>query len=859
MSIPTLFNRGTQDLRYAWRGLWRTRAFAVVAIATLALGIGAATTMFGLVDAVALRPMADARLDRVYALQPSRAVGLRFADADALERTPPPSVAAVTSVDEAGAALAQTEGRAEYVVTERISAGYSGVFGLSAQAGRWISGEDNHDAGAAVVVISDRLWRQWFNADPSIVGRAIVTVGRPHRVIGVAPPGFRGVQTELAPTEIWRPLGHPVADAGTPVGTSVAVQLRRRWVVTFIRARASATTSQIAGEIHALLAGQPDPDRSVGTLTLQPGAQALRVSELVALAAGVLAFAGLVFLAACANLANLLYARGTERAGELAVRRSLGASTRSLFGLMLAESAIIAVVAASAGLGLALGATWAFRTAFPTFRLARNLGITIDLSPDYRVFLYAFGAGTLAALVVGLLSAWRASRVPVIRGLGASATAGVVSSRRRGLPMTFVSVQITAAVLLLIGAGLFFENTRSALDQRVHYDTSRLAAARVLWTPPTAVSEAEWMATVDQVRAMTTLERARYEAKLRAAVHARREAFFSTLLEQTRALPGVEAAALTNTLPGSTAPRPSGGPGALQAAARPDLVSGRPRNLNASWIAVSPGFLETIGVRLLQGRGIQPADAHGAPLVAVLSRSAADGLWPNEDPIGKRIHCCRQLYETLTVVGVAGDPVSSSDRSAWTRHSNFVLLSSAQTGNNARLIVVRTAHPAGQVDALRALIHGLDPRVPVFDAGPVDEFLLAGVAIARAQRVVTMALGVLALGIATFGIYGVVGYFVSRRTREFGLRLALGATPRQILRLVVDYAIHIILIGLLPAVLLASLGTRLFEHRLSGIMPNGITMWVVAPLLMLATGVLAGLVPARRASRVDPNVTLREL
>ena len=166
---------------------------------------------------------------------------------------------------------------------------------------------------------------------------------------------------------------------------------------------------------------------------------------------------------------------------------------------------------------------------------------------------------------------------------------------------------------------------------------------------------------------------------------------------------------------------------------------------------------------------------------------------------------------------------------------------------------------AGKTVFITALIHGLDSRVPIFDAGPVDEFLLAGVAIARAQRVVALSLGLLALGIATFGIYGVVGYFVSRRTREFGLRLALGATPRQILKLVVDYAIHIILIGLLPAVLLASLGTRLFEYRLSGIMPNGITMWVVAPLLMLATGVLAGLIPARRASRVDPNVTLREL
>jgi hypothetical protein len=274
---------------------------------------------------------------------------------------------------------------------------------------------------------------------------------------------------------------------------------------------------------------------------------------------------------------------------------------------------------------------------------------------------------------------------------------------------------------------------------------------------------------------------------------------------------------------------------------------------------VSPGFLQATGIRLLRGRDIQPADAYGAPLVAVLSRSAAEGLWPDEDPIGKRIGCCRQLYQTLTVVGVADDPVSSSDRSPWTRASNFVLLASAQTGNHERFIVVRAANPEGQVDAMRALIHGLDPRVPVFDAGPVDEFLLAGVAIARAQRVVTMSLGLLALGIATFGIYGVVGYFVSRRTREFGLRLALGATPRQVLKLVVDYAIHIILIGLLPAVLLASLGTRLFEHQLPGLMPNGITMWVVAPLIMLATGVLAGLVPARRASRVDPNVTLREL
>jgi ABC-type antimicrobial peptide transport system permease subunit len=335
--------------------------------------------------------------------------------------------------------------------------------------------------------------------------------------------------------------------------------------------------------------------------------------------------------------------------------------------------------------------------------------------------------------------------------------------------------------------------------------------------------------------------------------------FFSNLLARTRELPGVEAAAITDALPGGTAPAPQSGVSILQAADRPENFTGLPRKLDGSWISVSPEFLDTIGVKLRSGRGIQSTDVHGGPLVAVLSRSAADGLWPNEDPIGKVINCCRLLYKPVTVIGVADDPVSSSDVSPWTRHSNFVFLSAAQAANDERVIVVRAKNPAAQVDALRALIHSLNDRVPVFDAGPVDEFLLAGVAVERAQRVLTTSLGLLALGLAMFGVYGVVGYFVSRRTREFGLRLALGAVPRQILKMVVDYAIHIILIGLLPGVLLASLGTRLFEHQLFGIMPNGITMWIVAPVLMLAAGVGAGLIPAWRAARVDPNVTLRDL
>jgi putative ABC transport system permease protein len=784
-------------------------------------------------------------------------LALQTADVRALETFRPDTIVAVAGIDRRsseGARLAQIPGRAEYVLAERVTSGYAEVFGLYAQAGRWISVEDDRDAMANVAVISDRLWRDWFGADPTIVGRASLTLSRPYTIVGVAPPGFRGIQTGLAPTEVWLALAPP-HPALTLVNSAGWAQYQARYPLqAFIKVRPGVSTAQAEGDIRAVMTDRADPDPAASTAALRPASIALRVDELVDIGLGILAFSSLVFLAACANLTNMLYARGTERAGEIAVRLSLGASAGNILCLLIAEAAIVALAAATLGLALAGAGTSAFRAAFPTFRLAQGLGVTIDVASDYRAFFYAFGAGAIAGLAVGLVTAWRASRVPVTQALASSSTANVVSSRRRGLPTTFASVQITAAILLLIGAGLFIENTHSALDRRVHYDTSQLAAARVIRTPPEAPLPA-W----DVLKAMTVVERDRFFAERRRIYYAQREGFFAELVARMRGMPGVEAAAVADAFPGGTAPAPSWGKSILQAADAPALATGLPRKLDGSWINASPEFLDTIGVPLVRGRGILPTDLNGAPTVAVLSASAADGLWPGEDPIGKQLHCCRFLREPITVVGVVQDPASSSDASPWTRYSNFVFLPAAETGGDERFIVVRAKNAAGQIDVIRAAVRGLDEHAPVFDAGVVDEFLLAGVAVQRAERALTTSLGLLSLGIAMLGVYAVVSYFVSRRTREFGLRLALGAMPRQILKLVVDYAIHIILIGLLPGVLLASLGTRLFEHQLFGIMPNGITMWVVAPLLMLTAGVLAGLVPARRAARVDPNVALREL
>jgi hypothetical protein len=335
-----------QDVRYAYRGLRRTPGFTAAAVVTLALGIGANTAFFGLVDAVIFQPTAVARLDEVYAARfrnaarPSQPLLLRQADSEVLERTPPASVAAVTSVSaREGAALIQTAGRAEYVLSERVTPGYAHVFQLRARAGRWFEAGDDPDTA---IVIGDRLWREWFGADPQVVGGTLRAGGTVHRVIGVAPPGFRGVQTGLVPTEVWRLMGRPAPPAvPSDVPTAVRMELQRS-ALTFVRARPGVSASRISGEIAAAIAGQPDPDPTIAELTLVPGEEMLRVDELVALAAGILAFTGLVFLAACANLANMLYARGLERAGEIAIRLSLGAGAHGVVGPFLAEAAIIA-------------------------------------------------------------------------------------------------------------------------------------------------------------------------------------------------------------------------------------------------------------------------------------------------------------------------------------------------------------------------------------------------------------------------------------------------------------------------------------------------------------------------------------
>ena len=822
-------------MRYAWRRLIRTPAFTAVAVVTLALGIAATTTFFSIVDAIAFRPVGIAALDRIFVVKVfdkrnnKLSTYVTFDEFQMLERRMVDDAAAIAAVTNGYSRLVQIPGRAEYDSVERVTGGYQQVFDLQAQAGRWITAEDNAgETGATVVVISDRMWREWFHADPNIVGRAVLKINRtPYTIVGVSTPVFHG--TSLA-TELWIPAGHPKpVPVRAPLSRRDApepTKFESPPATTFVRARADVPRDRLEAEVLGALSGS-GRNQQIESVALGPATDALYFGQMQTMAWLVLGFAGLVFAAACANLGNMTYARGTQRVAEIGVRLALGASRSAIFRMFVAEAAVVAIASATLGLALSLGGLHRFSSLFPSLRFDRLTRVTVDLSPSVRMFVFAAALGTIATIVVGCATAWRLSRLTVARSIAGGSTGVVSASRGQRTRTTLVAVQVTAALLSLLVAGLFLENTSKALDRQLHYDATGLVSARVR------------LSMIDYTESQS-------------------RAFYDQLLASVRKLPGVDDVAMATGIPGATQNAgPRYGMSGLVADDPGRVASGLPRRYDVYSIQVSPNFLSTAGIPLKRGRDLIASDAEGA-MVALVSESAADALWPGQDPLGKHLKCCG-YRAAFTVVGTFADPVDSSDRTPQTRLSNFVMIPIFQFNGTEPIVVLRSKTPVAQIDALRAAIGAIDPDAPVFDASTIEDILLNGVAGQRSTRWLFTTLGALALGIAVLGIYGVVTYFVSQRTREFGVRLALGATPRNVRKMVLDYTIHVMLVGLLPAVFVAAISTRLLEHNLMSLMPNSIAAWVQTPIAMLVAGVAAGLWPAMRASRVDPNVALREL
>jgi predicted permease len=782
---------------------------------TLALAVGVNTALFSVVNALSFKPIPGVNVDRVSQIGYGWS-SLTVGQLRQLERTPPQTIVAVAGARELWDTTVQVPGRAEQLSPYLISGSLSRVFGLTAQVGRWIEPEDDVETSAGVVVISDRMWREWFGASREVIGRVTIHVNKQtFTVIGVALPEFRGLSPMAVKETIWLPLASAKrVDRLLSMPNQVADEQQ---TVSFVKARPEASAGAVQDSVQFVFPPRVGPGPPGRPRILIPAGDALRRSSLGGIESMLMIVAVLIFVAACANLTNMLFARGLRRAGEIGVRLTLGASAGRLFRLLFAEVAVISGLAVAAGFSIAGILTRLLASTLSDFRPSRyeTVRMVLDLSLDHRVLLFACAAGVIATALVGALTAWRTSRLPLLRTLASAGAAPNTTAQARGVRTALVSVQVTSALLMLLGAGFVHENVRRTLDatklssRRVDYDTAHLVTARL-------------------------------DLKLHDYTEPRGRDFYARLVRDLAHVPDVESAALADGVPGDAVN------GTMFAAESRSGQVGISRRLNAKYSRVTPGFLATIGLTLRRGRDFSEHDTFGAPPVAIVSDSVAADLWPGEDAIGKRM--LFGAVEWLTVVGVVADPAGP-----------FAFVPFAQRYTPGMLVTVRSATPEAVVAPLQAAIRALDNDVAILDAAPAEATLLGWVRSVQATGVLVTSLGALALGIAMLGVYGVVSFFVSSRIREFGIRTALGATPGSIVRMVLDQAVHLLLVGLLPGVFIASVGSRIIENRIFKVMPNEISTWVGVPLIVLMTGLVAGYLPARRAARVDPNVALRDL
>jgi predicted permease len=816
----------------------------MTAVITLALGVAACAAAVAIDRALVYDAGRIAGLEDVYALRfvgaangRSAASPLTFDRVRELQRRAQPTgdrpvFRQLTGVRDVGLAV-RTRGRSEQLAVEVVGGQYADVFRLHPQAGRWPAAEDDDPGASPSVVVSDRLWREWFGADATIVDRASleVTARLPNgqrtqtfRILGVAPRGYRGLHEQVA-IDAWitsRAFESIASDAGAEAS----------WVESaYVRATAGTDPARLTDVLAAALGpiAQPRSPAHEDPLPLRvdvvPATKAL-ASQASATSIGILSLAALVLFAACANLANMLYARGAARASEVAVRLSLGASRARIFRLFVIESSVIATAAAAVGLGIALGALRIYASAFPTLVSRTTRRLPIDLTLDARFFVTALATGLAGALIVGVATARRATRVPPNRALIASASIPMALAGRL-VRRALVAVEVTAAVLLMIVTGVYAETYRGTFDKHVEFDTSQIAVARV-----------------DLSELHDTESRGR--------------AFYANALDAARKLPGVEQAALADGVPGA-----SGGgwlPGLTTVTAESEgthVPGAGVRRIGGHYASVTPSLFDTLGLRITRGRPLRTNDGDGAPLVAVVTETVATTLWPGQDPIGKRLATTAGGW--MTVVGVSTDPARSVDASAQNSPGSYVFVPFDQRYRSSMVVLVRSRTPAAAVEPLRQTLRTLDEDVVIQDSGTFDVTMLEWVGPLRAAASLMGTLGALALGIAGVGVYGVMSFLVSARMREFGVRLALGATPRRLQAMVLDQTLTMLLVGLLPGVLIASLGASAIWRWLPAIKPTTITPWIVVPIAILGLGLLAALAPARRAARVDPNVALREL
>ncbi len=817
-----------QDVRYGLRMLRKNPGLTIVAVLTLALGIGANTSLFSVVDAVLLRPLPYQKPEQLVAVKDDLP-GLNLTDAGMSVQQLEDFQDRSGVFDQISAAIpinANVTGREkpERVEAEVVSPNYFTLLGARAELGRAFTPSDYRPGFFEGAVISDGLWRRMFGADPNVLGQAIRLDSDLYTIIGVMPSDFHNPGRTLQhDVDTWLTAGFIAPPFPVPAKRSI-----RLVPGAIARLKSGITLEQAQAKLEAFAAhlreDYPTDYPSVARWTprLVP-LQKDVVGNVGMMLVVLLTAVGVVLFIACLNIASLLLARSTARQREIAVRQALGAGAWRLIRQMLTESVVLSLCGGFLGVLLSFWLTSLLLHLVPS-SLPRIAEVTVSV----RVLFFALGISLLTGMLFGLAPATQLSDPRLMDDLRQGTRGGGIGLRQHRFLGGLVVCEFAMSLVLLVGAGLLLRSFWNVLEVQPGFNPDRVVMARL------------WLPVPNDPNLNPYLKQEK------------RSAFLREVLRRVSALPGVEHAAIGS---GNT-------PFSGQLIRRPFNIEGRAVGTGESPVAefgsLSPDFSRALGTTLLRGRFFTDSDNETGAPVALIDQTAAERFWPNQDPIGKRIQFVlpgAASQPLSTIVGVIGRMKSEGLDAPYQPH---ILLPALQNVDFAMSVYIRTAaSPESLAELVRREVQSVDPSLPVFGVRTMDSIVSDSLASRRFAMLVLGFFAVTALLLAAIGIYGVMAYFVNQRVREIGVRMALGAQPGDVLKLVVRRGMALALTGVVLGIV-ASLGmTRLISGLLFGVRAGDPLTLGIFTICLASVALLANYIPARRATKIDPTVALR--
>jgi predicted permease len=846
----TIVESTIKDIHYGLQMLAKNPGFSTLAVVTLALGIGANTAIFSLIDAFLWRNLPVGHPEKLVLLGHGQQWGMISGIAREYETFSYPlyryfrdrnkvftglcgfgTEQATVRVRRSGVG-----GTTENATAKLVSGNYFEVLEVAAIVGRTLTAEDDRQEATPTIVLSYRYWSKVLNLNPAVISQSIDVNGAPFTVVGVAPPEFFGETVEANPPDMWFPISFQARVAQRPA--SILEGADMRWLQVMGRLRPGVSFSQVdamlTAQLHQFLVADAGTKATQETLDeisrshIQPtpggpGISHLRrrYSEQLQI---LIAIVAVVLIIACANLANILLAKATARQREISVRLALGAGRGRLLRQLLTESVLLALLGGAAGLLVAFWGTHALLGI--VFRGAQTL--VVDVSPNLRVLGFMLLASLVTGVLFGLAPALHASRLDLALSLKTGVQPGVAGRRRRfGLGKGLVAGQVALSLLLIVGAGLFVRTLENLVRQDFGFERHHVLLVKI--SPEIADYKPNQLETL-----------------------------YRRIRERVNALPGVVNSGLALYTP-LTGENWSGG------AAIADYTPERNKNVFAAFNRVSAGYLDAMGVPILLGRAIGPQDTENAPDVAVINQTMARRYFPGENPVGKRFGWDESTKAAFEIIGVVKDTKHDYLRDEIpamfflpiTQRSHMDMAGYAPASYAQELVVRSAGDPEQVATAVRRALREVDPGLPITGIGTLDDRVSASMNSEQLISGLAVFFGGVALLLASIGLYGLMAYAVARRTSEIGIRMALGAQVRQVLWMVFRETLLLVTVGIAIGIPLTLGMSQLVRNQLFGLSTYDPLTLGMAALLLACVAALAGYIPARRATKVDPMVALR--